>query len=61
MKEDLLPQERNSEDLKSKELPIIKIDHLEMPIIKEESGLVLEDIDKLFQKVTFCLIYKIII
>ena len=46
MKEDLHLPVKNSEDLKREESVITKIDHLEMPIIKEESGLVLEDIDK---------------
>ena len=37
---------KNSEDLERKEWRIIKIDRQKMLIIKEESGLVLEDIDK---------------
>ena len=46
MKEDLLLPVKNSEDLKRKESLIIKIDLQEMLTIKEESGSVLEDIDK---------------
>lgn len=46
MKEDLPLLVKNSEDLKRKESVTTKIDHQEMPTIKEESGLVLEDIDK---------------
>ena len=50
MKEDLPLQVKNSEDLKLKVSLIIKIDHQEMLIIKEESGSVLEDIDKFLDK-----------
>ena len=47
MKDHLLLLVQNSEDLKKEELLIIKIDLQKMLIIKEEGGLVLEDIDKL--------------
>ena len=47
MKEDLLQLLKNSEVLKRDEFLLIKIDHQEMITIKEESCLVLEDIDKL--------------
>ena len=46
MKEGLLLLGKNSEDLERKEWRIIKIDRQKMLIIKEESVLVLEDIDK---------------
>ena len=59
MKEDFLLLEKNSEDLKRKESLIIKTDSLEMLIIKEESGLFLEYIDKLLFKLINYFIYSI--
>ena len=59
MKGDFLLLEKNSEDLKRKESLIIKTDPLEMLIIKEESGLVLEYIDKLLFKLINYFIYSI--
>ena len=59
MKEDFLLLEKNSEDLKRKESLIIKTDSLEMLIIKKESGLFLEYIDKLLFKLINYFIYSI--
>ena len=59
MKGDFLLLEKNSEDLKRKESLIIKTDPLEMLIIKEENGLVLEYIDKLLFKLINYFIYSI--
>ena len=52
MKEVLPLLVKDSEDFKRKVSLIIKIDHQEMLIIKEESGSILEDIHKLLHNLT---------